>query len=132
MILASIYDAQPKRVILRVREAEFNCEDPDEPVRSYLQNNGRSVHELEEDRHFIHIQRFNPDIPQIDPKIHIVIYLEKYAFSGILDSDFPHELYRISCVDDKMTVGVFKDGPWYRTFLPKLRVFIDDLYPWGC
>ncbi|KAL2811157.1 hypothetical protein BDW59DRAFT_60437 [Aspergillus cavernicola] len=123
---------QAKRVILRVREADLDFLDIYEPVRLHLQHNDRSVSELEEDRHFIHIQPPNPDIPQTDPKIHIIIDLEKDSFSGGLDGDFPHELYRMRRVDDKLRICVYQDGPWYRNFVSKIRTFTDDLYPWGC
>ena len=25
----------------------------------------------------------------------------------------------------------FKDGPWYDNFIHKIRLIIDDVYPWG-
>ncbi|KAL3474268.1 hypothetical protein BJX99DRAFT_248352 [Aspergillus californicus] len=124
--------AQSKRVILRVREADVNWEDPYEPVRLYLELKGRSATELEENRHYIHLQPPNSHIPQLDPKIHIVIDFETAAFSGVLGDDFPHELYRVRRVDDRMRIFGFKDGLYYTNFLSKLRVFTDDLYPWGC
>lgn len=57
---------QAKGVILRLREAELDYDNPYESVRLYLENNGCSVTEVETDRHFIHVQPPNPDIPQID------------------------------------------------------------------
>jgi hypothetical protein len=93
---------QAKRVILRLREAELDYDNPYESVRLYLKKNGRSVKELEADRHFIHVQPPNPDIPQIDPKVHIIIDIEKDQFSGTLDDNFPHEIYRIRRLDNKM------------------------------
>ena len=95
---------QAKRVILRLREAEVDYEDPYESVRLYLENNGRSVRELEAGHHFVHVQPPNPDIPQIDPKIHIVIDMEKDSFSGTPDEHFPHEVYRVRRLDNKMWV----------------------------
>ena len=89
-----------KRVILRLREAEINYDDLYESVRVYFETNGRSVEELEADRHFIHVQPSNPDIPQTDPKIHIIIDLEKDQFSGALHENFPHEIYRVRRLDD--------------------------------
>lgn len=93
---------QAKRVILRLRETKIDYTDPCESVRLYLENNGQSVEELEEGRHFVHVQPSNPDIPQTDPKIHIVIDIEKDLFSGTLDEKFPHEICRIRRHDDKM------------------------------
>jgi hypothetical protein len=93
---------QAKRVILRLRETELDDSDPYESVRLYLQKNGRSVEELNEDRHFVHIQPSNPHIPQTDPKIHIIIDIEKDQFSGTLDANFPHEIYRVRRIDNEM------------------------------
>jgi hypothetical protein len=36
------------------------------------------------------------------PKVHIIIDIEKDQFSGILDDNFPHEIYRIRRLDHKM------------------------------
>lgn len=94
--------SQAKRVILRLREADINPNDIYEPVRLYLEKRGRSATELEADRHFIHVQPPNPDILQSDPKIHIIIDLEKDKFCGDLDHDFPHEIYRIRRQDNDM------------------------------
>lgn len=94
--------AQAKRIILRISEADLNHQDLYEAVRVYLRARDRPVDELTQDRHFIHIQPPSPDIPQEDPKIHIVIDLEKDLHSGPLGLDFPHELYRIRRVDGEM------------------------------
>ncbi|KAL4922804.1 hypothetical protein BDW62DRAFT_196810 [Aspergillus aurantiobrunneus] len=90
-----------KRVILRVREADLEGEDPYEPIRLYFEANGRSMDELGGGRHFIHYQPSNAHIPQRDPKIHIVMDLEKAAHSGMLGPDFPHEVYPIRRVEGK-------------------------------
>lgn len=88
--------------MLRLRINELKDIDPYESVLLYLEKNGRSVKELEQDRHFIHIQPSNPDIPQEDPKIHIVIDLEKDQFSGTLGKDSPREVYRVRRLDGEM------------------------------
>ncbi|KAE8355726.1 hypothetical protein BDV28DRAFT_128493 [Aspergillus coremiiformis] len=122
---------QPKRVILRLRETDLDEADIYEPIRLYLDKTGRSVQELDTGRHFIHIQPPNPDIPQVDPKLHLVIDVEAASFSGKLGPDFPHEVYRIRRVDGKLVMFAFKDGAWYQNFVRKLRAIIDDVYPWG-
>ncbi|GAB1200682.1 hypothetical protein APSETT444_010057 [Aspergillus pseudonomiae] len=122
---------QPKRVILRLQEADLDEADLYEPVRLYFEKNGRSIEELDTSRHFVHIQPSNADIPQIDPKLHVVIDLEADKYSGTLGPDFPHELYRVRRVDGKLVMFGFKDGPWYDNFLHKIRLIIDDVYPWG-
>ncbi|BAE54967.1 unnamed protein product [Aspergillus oryzae RIB40] len=81
----------PKRVILRLQEADLDEADLYEPVRLYLEKNGRSIEELDTDRHFVHIQPPNPDIPQVDPKLHVVIDLEAEKYTGKLGPDFPYE-----------------------------------------
>lgn len=87
--------AQAKRVVLRLQEADVNDCDLYEPVRLYLEKNGRSSSEIEANRHIIHIQPPNPHIPQVNPSIYIVVDIEKEQFSGPLDKSFPHEFYRI-------------------------------------
>lgn len=67
------------RVILRVREADFEEDDMLKPVRLYLKM-GRSVREIEENRHYVHFQPSNAHIPQRDPKIHIIIDLNHAQF----------------------------------------------------
>lgn len=93
---------QPKRIILRLDEADINEHDPYEPVRLYLEKYGHSASELEADRHFVHVQPPNLVRSQANPKIYITIDLEKDKFSGPLDSDFPHDLYRIRRQGDEM------------------------------
>ncbi|KAJ5543759.1 hypothetical protein N7513_007267 [Penicillium frequentans] len=84
-----------KRVILRIPEPDMNYTDSYEPVRLYLSKTGGSLQDLNENRHYIHIQPPNPHIPCNRPKIHVVIDLEKEKFSGPLGDDFPHEFYRV-------------------------------------
>ncbi|KAJ0422985.1 hypothetical protein BJY00DRAFT_279200 [Aspergillus carlsbadensis] len=63
----------------------------------------------------------------------IVIDQEKDSFSGtIVEQDFPHESFPLRRVDDKLRLGLYKDGPWYQKYLSKIRTFTYDLYPWGC
>lgn len=91
------------RVILRVREADFEEDDMFKPVRLYLEKMGRSVCEIEEHRHYIHFQLSNAHIPQRDPKIHIIIDLNYEQFSGdVVDKDFSHEIYAVGRVDNKL------------------------------
>lgn len=92
-----------RRVILRVREADFEEDDTFKPVRLYLEKMGRSVCEIEENRHYIHFQPSNAHIPQRNPKIHIIIDLNYEKFSGdVVDMDFPHEIYAVRQVDNKL------------------------------
>lgn len=91
-----------KRVILRLREAEVDYEDPYEAVLLYLKKNDHSVQEPDAGLHLVHVQSSNPGIPQADPKIHIVIDVGKDRFSGtpLDDEHFPHEVYRVRRQDD--------------------------------
>ncbi|RWQ94704.1 hypothetical protein C8Q69DRAFT_471151 [Paecilomyces variotii] len=122
---------QAKRVILRIPEPDFNPHDPYEAVRLYLEKNGRSATELETGRHFIHIQPSNSDITQRNPKIYIIMDIEKDCFSGPIHHDFPHEIYRICRVDNKLMIGIYRDSPWYRNFYREVRKITDESYPWG-
>lgn len=95
-----------KRVILRIREADVNWTDQFEPVRLYLEKKDHSIEEITNplNRHFVHLQPPS-DIPQRDPKIHIIIDVNKVQFDKtFVDDDFPHEMYRIRYLDDKMWV----------------------------
>lgn len=100
-----------KRVILRLREAEVDYEDPYEAVRLYLEKNGRSVQEFDAGLHFVHVQPSSPDIPQIVPKIHIVIDLEKDRFSGTtLDDELSPMRFTASVVWMMGRCGYFPTG----------------------
>ncbi|GIK04367.1 hypothetical protein Aspvir_008448 [Aspergillus viridinutans] len=121
----------PKRVILRLSESDLNPDDVYEPVRLYLEKHGHSSDELATERHFIHVQPPNPHILQNDPKIHIVIDLEKDQFSGPLDSNFPHDLHRIRRKDDKLEIYAYREGAWLENFKRQIRHFTDGCYPWG-
>lgn len=96
---------EAKRVILRLRESDF----PDisysniiQIVDAYLTFSGRSTEERAQGRHFFHFQPPNPNIPQKDPRFHIIIDIEKMGHSGSLQKDFPHEIYRIYRRNDGM------------------------------
>lgn len=95
-----------KRIILRIREADVNWTDPFEPVWLCLEKKGHSIEEITNplNHHFVHLQPPS-DIPKRDPKIHIVIDVNKDQFpKTFVDDDFPHEMYRIRYLDDKMWV----------------------------
>ncbi|KAJ5570414.1 uncharacterized protein N7459_009844 [Penicillium hispanicum] len=123
--------SQPKRVILRLDEADINEHDLYEPVRLYLEKHGHSASELEADRHFVHIQPPNLVRLQANPKIYITIDLEKDQFLGPLDSDFPHELYRIRRQGDEMVIFGYREGQWLQNYKRQVRQVTDELYPWG-
>lgn len=89
-------------MILRLREAEHNESDIYEPVRAYFFKKNRSLDELEANQHFIHVQPHHLESMESDPKIHIIIDLEKDSYSGSLDEDFPHEFYRVRCAEGKL------------------------------
>lgn len=136
-----------KRVILRLQEADMNYNDPYEPVRLYLEKNGHSLQHLDENHHFIHIQPPNPEIPQADPKIHVIIDFEKAKFSGPIEGDFPHEFYRVRRDAGKLyvkptwnniamlisyrTLARYRESTWFTSFQKTVRQITDNLYPWG-
>lgn len=93
-----------KRVILRIQESDVKPDDLFEPVRLYLQKTKHSLDETEDpwNRHFIHLQPPS-DIPQKNPKIHVIIDLNKDQYlKAFVDRDFPHECYRIKYINNKM------------------------------
>lgn len=93
-----------KRVILRLREVDFDIMDPSEAIRFYFQKMDYSLKQLEDDRHFIHIQPSNAHISQKDPQFHVIIDMNKTAFSGPLEHDFPHEIYVVRRNDGQLYV----------------------------
>ncbi|KAJ5921333.1 hypothetical protein N7466_009659 [Penicillium verhagenii] len=105
---------EAKRVILRLAETDMNYLDPYEPVRLYLEKTNQSLQDLDDNHHFIHIQPPNPEIPQVKPKIHVVIDFEKEKFAGSTlkgHPDFPHEFYRLHRDGDELYVDT--SGPYY-------------------
>ena len=96
---------EAKRVILRLRETDFpdiSYNDLTQSVEAYLTFSGRSTEELAQGRHFFHFQPPNPNIPQKNPRFHIIVDIEKMGHSGSLQKDFPHEIYRIYRRNDGM------------------------------
>ncbi|PYI31959.1 hypothetical protein BP00DRAFT_425227 [Aspergillus indologenus CBS 114.80] len=95
------------RVILRLRDKEFPdalYDDFVECVKSFLMFSHRSVEELPRGDHFFHVQPpdTNSQIPQVDPRFHIIIDLETDRHCGPLPEDFPHQIYRVSRKDNAM------------------------------
>lgn len=144
---------EAKRVILRLRDSDFpnvSYNDLVNCVKSFLTFSGRSPEELAQDRHFFHFQPPNPDIPQENPRFHIIIDVEKSKHSGPLQKGFPHEIYRVSRRDDEMYVMSidchlhihlltpvdsiiipFQNIKEHDNFIHKLRFFSDKFYRWG-
>ncbi|KAL5338415.1 hypothetical protein BJX70DRAFT_388632 [Aspergillus crustosus] len=118
-----------KRIILRFPEDIQNPYDLYEPVRLYFAKFNRPVEELNSDRHWIHLQPPS-DIPQANPKLHIVIDLETDEFSGPLGPGFPHELYRVRRQNNELVLGIYKDDV-RENLLSKIRHYADHFYPWG-
>ena len=112
-----------------MREADVDWADPFEPVRLYLQKKGHSAEEIKDplNRHFVHLQPPS-DIPQKDPKIHVVIDLNKDQFSNVfVDENLPHEIYSIRYLDNKMSVMHISSLYYgHLTFRPG-RFFIFDM-----
>lgn len=95
----------PKRVILRLQENNFpnmSYSDIVECVNCFLAFSGRLPEEIEQGRHFWHFQPPSPDPPQANPRFHIIIDIDKMEHSGPLDEQFPHEIYRVSRVENEM------------------------------
>lgn len=95
------------RTILRLRDNDFpniSYDDLVKCVESFLVFSGHSAEELAQGRHFFHFQPPNTEIPQQNPRFHIIIDMEKAKHSGPLPEDFPHDLYRVSRHGDEMLV----------------------------
>ncbi|OQE07796.1 hypothetical protein PENVUL_c012G06924 [Penicillium vulpinum] len=117
----------PKRVILRLQESNFprmSYSDIVECVKCFLAYSGRLPEETEQGWHFWHLQPPSPVTPQANPRFHIIIDINRMEHSGPLDEQFPHEIYRVSRVENEIKQE-------HDNFLRKLRHFSDDFYPWG-
>ncbi|KAL4913351.1 hypothetical protein BDW62DRAFT_205677 [Aspergillus aurantiobrunneus] len=125
--------SQAKRVILRYPEAMMDDSDLYKPVRVYFTKLERPLDELESGRHWIHVQPPTAliDAPQLpNPKVHIVIDLEKDQFSGPLGPGLPHELYGVRMQGDEFVLGIYEEDVKHN-MLQKIRYFTDNWYPWG-
>lgn len=97
MSTAITVKAQPKRVILRLRVEEFDGRDPSEyndAIKAYLAFAQRPTSELEENKHYAHIEPFQAaDIPQT--AFHITLDMDKDSIQAPNFEILPHEVYRI-------------------------------------
>ena len=93
-------ERRPKRVVLHVREDDLEDENPHEAIRQYFDKINRPYQEIEDGRHYVHIHRANPNMPE--STTYIIIDMEKDKFSGDMDMDFPHEMYNIVCIERLM------------------------------
>lgn len=96
-----------KRAILRLRESDFpnlSSSDLVACVQSFVAFSGRPVEELAQGKLYWHVQPPSPDILQGNPRFHIIIDVHKMEHSGPLPQDFPHEIYRVSKVENEMRV----------------------------
>lgn len=71
-------------------------------VKLFLEFDGRSANETEEGKHFWHYQPPSSDPPQRNQRFHIVIDIDKAEHSGPLQEGFPHEIYRVSHIEEEM------------------------------
>lgn len=105
--------SEPKRIILRLSETDFNAFDMYEAVRAYLEHHDRSATELQEYRHRIHMRPSNDHIPQHDPKVYFIVDLEMDLYvgdkRGRVERDFPHELFGVRRgVDGRLLVYIVR------------------------
>jgi len=88
---------QPKRVVLRLRVNEFEGRDPSEykeAIEAYISFAGHPVNELEEGKHFTHIEPFQaPELQQ--RSFHIVLDIEKDMLDNPNIQKLPHEIYHV-------------------------------------
>lgn len=88
---------QPRRVVLRLRVHEFEGSgsfEYDKAIQAYLVFAGRPTSELEENKHFAHIEPFqDPELQQTS--FHIVLDMEKDLLKNTDLQSVPHEIYRV-------------------------------------
>lgn len=87
----------PKRVILRLRVNDFDGQDPSsltEAISEYIAFAGRSTTELQENRHYAHIEPFqSPELQQAS--FHITLDIDKDSVQNPNLTELPHEIYRV-------------------------------------
>lgn len=122
----------PKRVILQLRVDQFiDClqEDFEKAIEKYLILSGRSMSEIRSGRHFIHIEPFqSEDVPQ--KYFHIVLDMEQ-SQGPVNFHTLPHELFYIRRTDKGMQLFKTNNMLMAENLLKKMRIYTDDLYPWG-
>ncbi|KAE8151301.1 hypothetical protein BDV25DRAFT_139022 [Aspergillus avenaceus] len=122
----------PKRVILQLRVDHFiECrqEGFEKAIEEYLAANGRSMDEIRSERHFVHIEPFqDQDVPQ--KYFHIILDLEQDQGPVRLET-VPHDLFYIRRTDKGIQLLKAKNPLRTENLLRKMRVYTDDLYPWG-
>ncbi len=88
---------QPKRVILRLRVNDFGGRDSseyNEAIEAYIAFAGHYVNELEEDKHYAHIEPYQaPELQQ--RSFHIILDIEKDLLDSPNVQKLPHEIYRV-------------------------------------
>jgi len=97
MATAATSDHQPKRVILRLRVRDFeggNSFEYIDAIKAYLAFAKRPTSELEENKHYVHIEPFqDPELQQTT--FHITLDINKDLLDQPNFQDLPHEVYRI-------------------------------------
>ncbi|KAF9729882.1 hypothetical protein PMIN01_11815 [Paraphaeosphaeria minitans] len=131
--LASVSQAQAKRVILRLRVNEFSEGNPeyDDAIKTYLAFDGRPATELEGDRHYAHIEPFqDPELRQT--RFHITLDMEQNLTKSPDFAKLPHEVYHIRRnKHGKFQVTPIENSLERENLLAKIRQFSDLFYPWG-
>lgn len=97
MSTSTSLEHQPKRVILRLRVNEFEGRDSseyNEAIEAYIAFAGYSVNELEEGKHYAHIEPYQaPELQQ--RSFHIILDIEKDMLDNPNVQKLPHEIYRV-------------------------------------
>ena len=97
MSTSTSLECQPKHVILWLWVNEFEGHVPSgyyDAIKAYLTFAGRSTSELEEKKHYAHIEPFqDPELRQTS--FHITLDIEKDMLDDPNFQDLPHEIYRI-------------------------------------
>ncbi|KAJ5278680.1 hypothetical protein N7478_004052 [Penicillium angulare] len=97
-------------------------------VKAYLKSDGRSEDEIEEDKNLWHHQPSLSD--DLTTRFHIIndIDKEQHEVGGSLPEDFPHEIYRLTTIDNEICTVPLKNVLYRDNFIKKVREFSDEWY----
>ncbi|KAJ9641103.1 hypothetical protein H2199_005771 [Coniosporium tulheliwenetii] len=134
MSTSTSHEREPKRVILRLRTNEFEGRDSSEyndPIKAYLAFAGRSTNELEENKHYAHIEPFQaPELQQT--VFHITLDIEKDSLDNPNFQTLPHEIYRVRRdIHGKFQVKRIQNPLEEKNYITRMRKFTDSLYAWA-
>ncbi|MCJ1381359.1 hypothetical protein MMC17_004469 [Xylographa soralifera] len=134
MTTSTTLERQPKRVILRLRVNDFedcNSSEYNNAIKTYLAYAKRPTSELEENRHYAHIEPFQHYELQ-QTSFHIILDINKDSLAQPNMQSLPHEVYHIRRNEQgNLQLKPIQNARIEKHLLLRLREFSDTLYAWA-